>query len=232
MFENLRTPKGIALIAVFAALHTVLSTLPYTITIGISGSITLGVVSAPLLGIILGPISGGIAAMIGSIIAMFTNPAGAIMGAASFIPATVGAISTGFVIKKRGYISAALLAVGILAFYLQPSAGQMLEYPFMHIIALAVALIFSTKLAMWDAELSDLTKLSLAIPIAAFVGTLTDHIIGTSIAAWMYDLGPSVFTPVLFVYPVERIIAVIIATAIAIPLYYSLKRSGIFDLIK
>jgi len=232
MFEYLRTPKGIALIAVFAALHTVLSSLPYTITIGVSGSITLGVVSAPLLGILLGPISGGVATMIGSIIAMFTNPAGAFMGAASFIPATVGAISTGFVIKKRGYISAALLAVGILAFYLQPSAGQLLEYPFMHIIALIIALIFSTKLAMWDPELSDLTKLSLAIPIAAFVGTLTDHITGSSIAAWMFDLGPEVFSPVLFVYPIERIVAVIIAAAIAIPLYYSLKRSGIFDLIK
>ncbi len=56
MIENLRTPKGIALIAVFAALHTILSSLPYTITIGVGGSITLGVVSAPLIGIILGPI--------------------------------------------------------------------------------------------------------------------------------------------------------------------------------
>ena len=233
MFEYLRTPKGIALIAVFAALHTVLSSLPYTIAIGVGGgTITLGVVSSPLIGILLGPISGGIAAMIGSIIAMFINPAGAIMGAASFIPATVGAISTGFVIKKRGYISAVLLAIGILAFYLQPSAGQVLEYPFMHIIALAVALIFSTKLATWDPELSNLTKLSTAIPVAAFVGTLTDHITGSSIAAWMYDLGPEVFSPVMAIYPFERIFAVIITTTIAIPLYYSLKRSGIFGLNK
>ncbi|MCJ7721572.1 hypothetical protein MUO98_04115 [Candidatus Bathyarchaeota archaeon] len=232
MIENLRTPKGIALIAVFAAFHTVLSSLPYTITIGVGGSITLGVVSAPLIGIILGPLSGGISVLIGSIIGMFINPAGAVFGAISFLPATIGAFSAGFTITKRGYISAAMLLAGILGFYSHPFGQEAMAYPFLHIIAVGVALIFSTRLAAWSTELSNIKKLSLGVPIAAFVGTLTDHIVGSSLALWMFELPAAVWTSIIFIYPIERIVAVIITVAIALPLYYSLRRSGIYNLIK
>ena len=232
MIEALRTPKGIALIAVFAALHTVLSALPYTIAIGVSGSITLGVISAPLIGIILGPIAGGTSVLIGSIIGMFINPAGAIFGAFSFLPATLGAFSAGFTIIKRGYISAAMILASILLFYSNPNGREAILYPFMHIIALIVALVFSTRLAVWSTETSNIKKLGLGIPIAAFVGTLTDHIFGSALAVWLFNLDAGVWNSIIFIYPIERIIAVIITTAIALPLYYSLKRSGIFNLIK
>lgn len=232
MFKELRTTKGIALIAVFAAFHTVLSSLPYTITIGVSGSITLGVVSAPLIGILLGPITGGVSVLIGSVIAMFINPAGAVFGAVSFLPATIGAFSAGFTITKKGYISAVMLIIPLLLFYIHPSGSQALFYPFMHIIAVFVALLFSTKLAVWSTEMSNIKKLSIGVPIAALVGTLTDHITGSTLAIWIFDLQAEIWNSIIFVYPVERIVAVIITTAIALPLYYSLRRSGIFSLIK
>ncbi|MDG6222444.1 MAG: hypothetical protein QCH99_04195 [Candidatus Bathyarchaeota archaeon] len=231
MFENLRTTKGLALITVFAAFHTVLSSLPYTITIGVSGSITLGVISSPLIGILLGPITGGIAVLIGSVIAMFINPAGAIFGFASFLPATLGAISAGFTIKKQGYISAAIIAIFISAFYVHPFGMKAIFYPFLHIIAIIIALIFSTRLAVWSTEMSNIKKLGLGIPIAAFVGTLTDHMVGGSLAIWIFDLQAEIWNSIIFIYPIERIVAVIITSAIALPLYYSLKRSGIFTLI-
>ena len=232
MFEAVRTPKGIALIAVFAALHTVLSSLPYTITIGVSGSITLGVVSAPLIGILLGPISGGISVLIGSVIAMFINPAGAVFGAISFLPATIGAFSAGFTIKKKGYIPAVLILALVLVFYAHPSGLEAMLYPFMHIIAIAVALLFSTKLAVWSTDMNKIARLGLGVTVAAFVGTLTDHITGSALAIWIFDLPAAVWESIIFIYPVERIVAVIITVAIAIPLYYSLRRSGIFNLIK
>ncbi|MFA5364218.1 MAG: ECF transporter S component [Candidatus Bathyarchaeia archaeon] len=232
MIENIHTSKGIALIAVFAALHTILSSLPFTITIGVSGSITLGVVSAPLIGIILGPISGGISVLIGSVIGMFINPSGAVFGFLSFLPATIGALSAGFMITKRGYISAAMLTTAILAFYAHPYGREAIVYPFMHIIAVVVALLFSTKLAVWSTDLSNIKKLSIGIPIAAFVGTLSDHIVGSSLAIWMFDLQAEIWNSIIFIYPVERIVAVVLTVAIALPLYYSLRRSGIFNLIK
>ncbi len=232
MFENLRTPKGIALIVVFAALHVVLSSLPYTITIGVSGAITLGVISAPLIGIILGPILGGVTVLIGSVIGMFINPTGAIFGVLSFLPATLGTLSAGFTITKRGYISAAMILASILLFYSHPFGREAMFYPFLHIIALIVALVFSTRLAVWSTELSNIKKLSLGVPIAAFVGTLTDHIFGSGLAIWIFNLPASVWSSIIFIYPVERIVAVIITSAIALPLYYNLSKSGIFSLIK
>ena len=232
MFESLRTTKGIALIAVFAAFHTILSSLPYSITIGVSGSITLGVISAPLIGILLGPITGGIAVLIGAIIGMFINPAGAIFGFASFLPATLGAFSAGLTIKKQGYISAAIIGLFIVVFYLHPYAADAMYYPFLHAIAIIVALIFSTRLAVWSTETSNIKKLGFGIPIAAFVGTLTDHMVGGSFAIWILEIPAPFWNSVILIYPVERIVAVIITSAIALPLYYSLKRSGMFDFIK
>jgi hypothetical protein len=232
MLEFLRSTKGIALIAVFAAFHTVLSVLPYTIAIGVSGSITLGVVSALLVGIILGPISGGLAVFIGSIIGMFINPAGLIFGVLSFLPATLGAFSAGFTINKKGYISSLMIFICLVLFYIHPYGLDAIFYPFLHIIAIIFGLLFSTRLAVWSTDLSDLKMLGLAVPIAAFVGTLTDHLCGSTLAIWTYDLQSEVWNSVIFIYPLERIAAVILSTAIALPLYYSLRRSGIFSLIK
>jgi len=232
MLEILRTTKGIAIIAVFAALHTILSSLPYTITIGVSGSITLGVISAPLVGILLGPITGGIAVLIGSVIGMFINPAGAIFGFASFLPTTLGALSAGFTIKKQGYISAAIIFVFVLIFYANPNGMEAIFYPFLHIIAIIVALIFSTRFAIWSTDVSNIKKIGLGIPIAAFVGTLTDHMVGGSLAIWIIDIPSAIWNSIIFIYPIERIVAVIITAAVALPLYYSLRRSGIFELIK
>ena len=233
MLEPLRTSKGLSLIALFAALHTVLSILPFSIAIGVSGgSITLGIISATLIGITLGPISGGLAVLIGSVIGMFLNPSGALLLAASFLPPTMGAISSGFLITKRGYISAVMLLVGIIAFYSHTFGLEAIYYPFMHIIALVLALIFSTRLAGWSKELSDIKKLSLGIPIAAFVGTLTDHIIGSSLYLWMFELPAQVWNSIIFIYPIERIVAVIITAVITLPLLYSLNKSGILNVIR
>ena len=233
MFETLRKPKGIAVIAVFAALHAVLSSLPYTITIGVGGgSITLGIITAPLIGIILGPISGGVAVTIGSIIGMFINPSGAIFGLLSFLPPTFGAFSAGFSFKKMGYVSAAMILGSILIFYSNPNGMEASLYPFLHIIALILGLAFSTRLAIWSTDGSKIEKLGIGIPIAAFIGTLTDHILGSAFAIWIFNLPAPVWNTIIFVYPIERIVAVIITTAIAIPLYYSLKRSGMLNIIK
>lgn len=232
MLETLRTTKGIALIAVFAAFHTVLSALPYTIAIGVSGSITMGVISAPLIGILLGPITGGLAVLIGSVIGMFINPAGAIFGIASFLPSTLGAFSAGFTIIKRGYISAVMIFAAVLLFYSHPMGREAIFYPFLHIVALVLSLVFSTRLAVWSTELTNMKKLALGVPVAAFVGTLTDHMFGGALAIWLFDLQAEIWNSIIFIYPIERIVAVILTTAIALPLYYSLRKSGIFGLIK
>jgi hypothetical protein len=74
--------------------------------------------------------------------------------------------------------------------------------------------------------------LGVGITVAAFVGTLTDNIVGSTLAIWMFDLEAAVWNFVMFIYPIERIAAVIITVLIALPLYYSLSKSGILSLIR
>jgi predicted membrane protein len=81
----------VALIAVFATLQALLSVFPFTITIGTSGQITLGVIGGPLIGILLGPFFGGAAVLVGSVVGVFLNPAGALFGFLTVVPPTVGA---------------------------------------------------------------------------------------------------------------------------------------------
>ena len=226
--KQLLTTKQIAFVAVFAALQAVLSSLPYTITIGVSGQITLGVIGAPLIGILLGPYLGGLGVLIGSLIGVFVNPAGAFFGFFSVLPPSLGAVGAGFTMQKRGYVPGAVILVSLLAFYAHPYGRASLFYPWLHIIAIVVALV-STQLKGWVSNSLNIQKLSLTIPVAAFVGTLTDHMFGSALGIWYYNIPPTVWDLIMFVYPLERIVVVIATSLIGVPLLYSLHKAGLLE---
>lgn len=232
MSKPILSPKQISLVAIFAALQTVLGSLPYTITIGVSGQITLGVIGGPLIGIILGPLLGGLAVLIGSFIGVFINPAGAIFGFLTVLPPTLGALGAGFIMHKRGYVPGTIILASLLVFYAHPFGREVLLYPFLHIIAMIVAFVFSTRLAVWSSQPLDIKKLSLGVPVAAFVGTLTDHMFGSGLGIWYFNpvLTPGIWSFLMFVYPIERIVVVILTSIIAVPLYYSLQKAGLLGL--
>jgi len=225
--------KTISLIIVFAALHVILSVLPFTITIGVSGQITLGVLSGPLIGILLGPYFGGLTVFIGSIVGMFLNPAGAIFGPLSLLPPVLGAVGAGFIRIKRGYISGALIALFVLIFYINPVGREVLTYPWFHLIAMVIAFSPVAYFAGSSFKSSKSAKhLTIGMLTAIFVGTLTDHICGSAIAIWYYTIPPEIWGSITFIYPVERIVAVIIIYFIATPLYYSLRKAGRGEVIQ
>ena len=232
MSKPILSSKEIALIAVFASLQAGLSSLPYTISIGVSGQITLGVIGASLIGIVIGPLLGGLAVLIGSFIGVFINPAGAIFGVLSVLPPTLGALSAGFMMLKRGYVPGTVILASVLVFYAHPFGREVLLYPFLDITAMIVAFVFSTRMAVWSSQPLDIKKLSLGVPVAAFVGTLTDHMFGSGLAIWYFNpaLTPEIWSFVMFVYPIERIVVVILTSIIAVPLYYSLKKAGLLSL--
>jgi ABC-type Co2+ transport system permease subunit len=233
MSKPILSSKQIALTAIFASLQAVLSSLPYTISIGVSGQITLGVIGAPLIGIIIGPLLGGFAVLIGSFISVFVNPAGAIFGILSVLPPTLGALGSGFMMIKRGYIPGTIILASLLVFYAHPFGREVPLYPFLNIAAMIVAFVFSTRMAFWSSQPLDVKKLSLGVPLATFVGTLTDHMFGSGLAIWYFNpvLTPGIWSSVMFVYPIERIVVVILTSIIAVPLYYSLRKAGLFNLI-
>jgi hypothetical protein len=222
---------NVALMAVFASLQALLSVLPFSITIGISGEITLGVIGGPLIGILLGPIIGGGAVLIGSLIGAFLNPAGAIFGIFSVLPPFFGAIGAGCVKIKRGYVAGAIILAWLLVFYANPSGREAFVYPWLHIIAMVVAFSPLAGLAASTFRSSQLTRPVFGIVIASFVGVLTDHITGSALGIWYFPIPPAVWYSIMLIYPVERIVALIIASAIATPLYASLKRAKLIDVL-
>ena len=222
----------VASIAIFAAVQALLSYLPYTITLGVSGEITLGLIGGSLIGIVLGPMTGGLAVLIGSTVAAFLNPAGAIFGIFSPIPAFFGAVGAGSIKIRRGYIAGTLILASLLVFYAHPIGREVFIYPWLHIIAMIVAFSPLAYMASSALNSSEPAKQTLGIAVAAFVGVFADHIAGSALAMWYFSIPSEIWYGVMPIYPVERIVALILVTVITAPVYYSLKKAGLIDRIK
>lgn len=227
-FPHLST-RHVSVIAVFAAVQAVATIIPVTITIGVSGSITLGVVTAPLVGFLLGPTQGGISVLLGSLIGLFLNPSGAIFGALTAVPPALGAVGAGCVRLKRGYVPGIVILLSICLFYAHPFGRAAILYPWLHIVAMIVAFSPLAALAGTYFSASGLRKITVAVALAAFVGTLTDHASGSAMGIWYYNLPASIWNVVMYVYPIERIVTVLIVTAIGAPVYKRLKSSRMLD---
>jgi hypothetical protein len=72
------------------------------------------------------------------------------------------------------------------------------------------------------------------IATAAFVGAMADHMVGSALAIWYFSpsLTPEIWFLAMPVYPVERIVAVVLVTLIVAPVYYVIANTGFADLIK
>lgn len=220
--------------AIFAALQVLLTILPFTITLGVSGQITLGVIGGSLIGIVLGPLIGGLAVLIGSFVGVFLNPGGAIFGAFTVIPPFLGAVGAGCVKNKRGYISGAIILASLLVFYAHPSGHEAFLYSWLHIAAMIVAFSPLAHIAGSSFRSGKTARPVYGIAIAGFVGVLTDHIAGSSLAIWYFSptLIPEIWFSAMPVYPIERAAALALIVMITTPVYYSLRRTGLLDSLK
>ena len=226
------TPVHVAFITVFAALQAVLSTLPFTITVGVEGQITLGLIGGTLIGVLLGPLMGGLAVLIGSFIGVFLNPAGAILGIFTVIPPFLGSVGAGCVKIKKGYVAGGIMLAALLMFYAHPVGREVLAYPWFYVVGMIVAFSPLAYLAGSSFGSEKLAKPVFGIVTASFVGVLADGMAGSGIAMLYFSgLLPEIWLSIMFVYPVERIVAMVITSLVAIPVYYSLKKSGLAEFI-
>jgi len=223
------TARQMSAIAIFAAIQAVVTIIPFSVAIGVSGSITLGVVTAPLIGLLLGPLTGGLSVLLGALIGLFLNPAGAIFGILTPLPPALGALAAGFVRKGKGYVPATIVLLCVGAFYLHPLGRAAMFYPWLNIVAMILAFSPVARLAASYFASNRVRKITFAVAVAGFVGTMTDHAFGSALAIWYYNLPAEVWNLVMYVYPVERLITVAIVTVVGTAIYYRLKLSGMLS---
>ena len=235
------TTRQIALIAIFAALYTVLRMMQTIPMIGVEGGkFSLSDVIAPLYGIILGPYVGGLSAILGTFLAIALGRPVAFMFL-DFLPALVNAVALGFLVRRKWWPVVVLNAALLFAFLLNPFTSLFItiggiSFPFawLHIVAFAVLLSpLGLKAGQWIETLKPV-KLTAGLAILAFVGTMMQHLMGNILTEVVRGQITNVMTPeafplmwnaVFYIYPFERLALVILAVIVGVPLVRVLKKS-------
>ncbi|MCW4015844.1 MAG: ECF transporter S component [Candidatus Bathyarchaeota archaeon] len=238
--------KTIALVAIFTALYAVLRIIPTVPMIGASNaSFSLSDVIAPIYGIILGPYIGGLSTTIGTFLAMAMGKPVSFMFL-DFLPATIGAVSLGLLIKKKWVHVIAINVTLLAVFLIHPNTSVLIDFslgettialPFawLHIVALAVLISpLGRKAAHWVTT-NNTTKTATGIALLVFIGTMMQHLMGNllfetimaqplgsiSFETYHMFIWPSIF----LVYPVERLGLIALATIVGTPLLRVLKKT-------
>jgi len=246
--------KNITLIAVFAGVFYILSTLPGVPIIGAAaGKIDLVLAAlGPVYGIILGPWLGGIAAFLGAIISWWLPPGtpgifGLVMTPCPLIGALVaGGLSTKKYGNKGWIISLAIMGVLILGWYATWVGMSAPLYPIMHIAALVIILVFQHRISDWIwSEYK--VKNTIGVALASYCGIMADHMTGNlvfintlgivfpwaAIEKWLQSLGlpdvPSLFMYMLPVSASERAVIIVAAIIIGSTLLIALRKARLIQ---
>ncbi|MEJ2243868.1 MAG: hypothetical protein P8X87_04945 [Candidatus Bathyarchaeota archaeon] len=247
MVEILKTKlnsKTIAIISIFTAVYAVLRIIPSVPMIGASGaSFSVSDIIAPIYGIILGPYIGGLSVVLGSFIAMFGKPP--VFLGLDFLPATVAAVSVGFLIKKKWIHVIALNVFLLAAFLIHPNTSLFIDVPtgtgtialpffWLHVVALAVLISPIGRMAIKWVTTNNPTRTATGIAILAFIGTMMQHLMGNLLfeTVMAEPIGtiplvayPGIWTSIFLVYPIERLALIALSTIIGTALLRVLKNS-------
>ncbi len=236
-----------ALTGVFGAVHLVVTVIPFSPSIGGGGVISFGLVSGAIIGFLLGPFFGTIAVLIGSFAGGFVNPSIAIFGLLTpLAPATGAFVAGSFRVRGSRIKSVALILIVYivaLCFFIQSPIGRLaIGFLWLHIIAGLLVLLF--LIPGVGHQLSDAlhfepdSKISLnffAIWLVSFIAVMADHLVGSTIAAYVFSAGMDpealalLFIGVAFIYPWERLIASVITALVLFVTSISLAKTY-FDL--
>lgn len=242
--------KGVALVAVFAALFTVLTLLPGIPIIGGKGRIELAASLAPLFGIVLGPWLGALAAFLGALLAWALPPGspdpftGLLMLAPTISSLTAGLATSRKIGRVEGWVPAALvLGILVLAWYATWVGARAPLYPVLHVAGLVLIVVLGRRLAEYLRS-NARSKMALAVVVSSYCGIVADHMVGNLafiaslgvfiplevISAWLKGLGlpdvPSLFMFTLPISAAERLAMTAVAALVGIPLVATLKTAA------
>ncbi len=231
-----------ALTGVFGALQFVMTAVPYSIAIGgTGGALTIGLISAPLIGFILGPIYGTLAVLIGSLLGMLVNPAAQIMGLLTALAPTAGALCAGAIRVKKGYVVPIVFSVAIIAFLVGPIGTLAFSFLWLHVVALLLSFVFvlpvTSRVLVRAIETPSKSGIMgpIVVCIVALIAVLGDHIVGSAIGGYYFhyvlafdaNTVADWFTAILFIYPVERILASLLCVALTYSVFIALESMNV-----
>lgn len=232
--------KDLALTGVFASLYAVLSFIPLFPVIGAVGkSFTVALIIAPLVGLIIGPYRGALAASIGGFIAWSITQSGPFFSL-SFVPGAATAMCSGVLYKDRWKAFAVLYSALLLAYGFYPTIGPMWLYPYyiwFHTLGLIV-LTSQTMLKTFKTRSNHgfMLELSFKVGVISFIATLFGHVVGGILFEAIYfptflpnvDSWRTLWQNLIFIYPLERSIVVIVSVLIGPPVIKALRTHGWF----
>ena len=227
-----------ALTGIFAAVHLVITLIPFNISLGGAGEISFGLVSAPIIGFLLGPFFGVVAVLIGSLIAMSINPLIAVLGPLTALATAAGAFAAG-AMRTKIRISVPVIFILAMAIYLLSPVGTAVPvFIWFHIIAFVLSLLFIipriSTILISPLELKVGThkwRMFVSIWLFCLIAVTLDQIVGSAIGGWylppVLGLGVTVgfFEGFVLLYPVERIIGSIIVALVIYALVEGLSRA-------
>ncbi|MFW9919620.1 MAG: hypothetical protein ACFFED_08475 [Candidatus Thorarchaeota archaeon] len=229
-----------ALTGIFAALHLVITLIPFSLSVSGTGAISFGMISAAIVGYLLGPFYGTLSVLIGSYIGIFINPEIAVIGLTTPIATAAGALAAGLIRIKKAEFVVGIYIVAMVAYLVGPIGILVPEALWFHVIvflfSLLLVLPFTKKRLNNEIGLSKSTS-TRALFLVVLIAVCVDQAVGSAIGSFylIYVAGLDIalvstfWVAVVFVYPVERIIGALIATFILATLIESIS-SGYFRL--
>lgn len=226
--------KTTTLLIVFTAIYIVLRFFPYSIMIGGSGVLSLSDLLPPIFGIMLGPYAGGIGIILGNLAAMGFGRPPTFFGL-DFLPDLLAVVAIGLLVRRRWTPVIGLYSTLFLIFLVNPLTSIFVfSFPFawLHIATFIVLLSPLGRSAGQWIEAPNSKRVTTGLAILALIGTMIQHLTGSilfeillgqltsSVPATAY---PGIWASVFFVYPVERLILVVSAVLVGMPIIWILN---------
>jgi len=201
--------------------------------VGTSGYFTAGDFLLTTIALIGGAWTGSLAVVVGTIAAYAVRPP--IFFGLDFLPALANVSIAGFLLSGTRRVAVGMYLVILAAFLMSPYSLLLgydgVPYTWLHFVALAVLLSpISGKIPQWT-ERRDIRGVA-AIIVLAFVGTMSQHLVGGVLYEFSVGFVGGVspaglmnsWRVIFWLYPTERAIIVTLSTIIAVGVYGSFKR--------
>lgn len=222
--------RGLAAIAVFAAIYAVLSLVPVSRLVGNLSFLTMAEVFSPLAGMVLGPLEGGLAVLVGTFVGIALGHPMAFDGL-DFIPGVVSAITAGFAMRGRVKVAAALALAMYLVYMLDPLSATVVDVggvpvPFlwMHMLSLAVFV----SISYMHRRGAGFATQAAVIASVVFLSTMNAHVAGAIMTENVYVRINHTFSQegmlglwkiIFYAYPVERVFFTAVGSILAIGVF-------------